>query len=123
LPLLLDESDANPREHFYFYYYGNSLDAIRKGRWKLVLPHSYSRVEEQGQDGFPGKMGQGYTELALYDLRNDPGERYDVKDQNPEVMKELDKLVEEARQDLGDGNVDRIGKNIRKPGKRISSGL
>ncbi len=56
------------------------------------------------------------TGLALYDLRRDPGERYDVKAQNPEVVARMQKLVEQAREDLGDDNTNREGANRRAPG-------
>jgi len=40
-----------------------------------------------------------------------------VKDQNPEVVERLQKLVEEAREDLGDDLTGKPGKNRRPPGK------
>ena len=55
--------------------------------------------------------------LALYDLRRDPSERYDVKDQNPEIVEELQKIAELAREDLGDDLTNRQGKNNRLAGK------
>lgn len=116
-PLMRGDENANPREHLYFYYYGNSLDAVRKGKWKLVLPHTYNALKEQGKDGHPGINRIDSTGLALYNLRNDPGERYDVKEENPEVIEEIQELVEKAREDLGDGNVNRSGNNRREPGK------
>jgi arylsulfatase len=53
----------------------------------------------------------------LYDLRRDPGERYDVKEQNPEIVERLQQLLEQAREDLGDDVTGRPGKNRRAPGK------
>ena len=55
--------------------------------------------------------------MGLYDLRRDPGERYDVKDQNPEIVAELMKIAEEARLDLGDGIMNIKGANVREPGR------
>lgn len=52
-------------------------------------------------DGHPGKKHPDSTALALYDLRRDPGERYDVKSQHPDIIKKIQELVEEARKDLG----------------------
>lgn len=116
LPLLMGKEEAHPRDHLYYYYYGNSLDAVRKGKWKLVLPHDYLGVKQQGKDGFPGELAQYSTTLALYNLRNDPGERYDVKEAHPEVVKSIQQLVEKARKDLGDGNKNLPGKNRRQAG-------
>lgn len=104
LPLLRGVKDANPRDHFYYYYQLNALEAVRKGHWKLVLPHpsrSYEGVLP-GKDGYPGEYNHIDVPLALYDLRRDPGERYDVKEQNPEIVQELQDLADQARQDLGD---------------------
>lgn len=84
--------------------------------WKLVVPHSYITVKKQGQDGYRGIPGKDSTGLALYNLRNDPGERYDVKDDHPDVVKRLQKLIEKARKDLGDDNKDEKGENRREPG-------
>ncbi|GAA4315492.1 sulfatase [Compostibacter hankyongensis] len=118
LPLLKDESRASPRDHLFFYFRKNSLEAVREGPWKLVLPHPYNSYEDElpGRDGFPGKMHPDSTGLALYDLRRDPGERYDVKDQHPEIIENMQHLVEAARADLGDDLTGRPGKNRRPPG-------
>lgn len=119
LSLFKGEINANPRDHLFFYFNKNDLEAVREGQWKLVLPHAYRSVENElpGENGWPGKMHISKTELALYDLRRDPGERYDVKEQNPEVIKRLQKLVEEARQDMGDDITGSPGKYRRSPGK------
>jgi len=118
LSLLKDESHASPRDHLFYYFHKNSLEAVRKGTWKLVLPHRYSSYEDElpGIGGFPGKMHPDSTGLALYDLRRDPGERYDVKDQHPEIIEKMQELIEEAREDLGDDLTGRKGKNRRSPG-------
>jgi arylsulfatase len=54
---------------------------------------------------------------ALYDLRRDPGEQYDVKAYFPEIVKELKALADEARADLGDDLQKIEGANKREPGK------
>lgn len=118
LSLLKGDPAATPREYLYYYYRKNSLEAVRKGSWKLVFPHPYRSYEGMmpGQDGFPGKTRQDTAELSLFDLRRDPGERYDVKEMYPEVVAELSKLGDQAREDLGDDLLQVKGKNVRKPG-------
>jgi arylsulfatase len=118
LPLLKGDGKASPRDHLFYYYGKNNLEAVREGRWKLVLPHHYQSVsgEAPGKDGWPGKSHKDSTGLALYDLRRDPGERYDVKEENPAVVKRLQALVEQAREDLGDDLTHRPGKGRRPPG-------
>jgi arylsulfatase len=119
LSLLKGEKDANPRDHLYYYYHQNSLEAVRQGPWKLVLPHDYRSSVGMlpGNDGWPGKTRKDSTGLALYDLRRDPGERYDVKAQHADVVARIQKLVEQAREDLGDDLTGRKGKNRRPPGR------
>ena len=120
LPLILGDENANPRETFLYYYQKNSLEAIRKGNWKLVFAHpgrTYIGFKP-GENGFPGKLNDVFNiEESLYDLRRDPGERYDVKEFYPEVVAELKKLADEARQDLGDDLQNMAGNNRRKPGE------
>jgi arylsulfatase len=118
-PLLKGVADANPRDHLYYYFQKNSLEAVRQGSWKLVLPHRYSTFAgaQAGKDAWPGKGRADSTGLALYDLRRDPGERFDVKEEHPEVVERLQRLVEQAREDLGDDLTNRPGKNRRAPGK------
>ena len=119
LPLLLGDENANPRESFLYYYRKNSLEAVRKGTWKLVFAHpgrTYIGFKP-GVDGFPGKTNENFQfEEGLYDLRRDPGERYDVKEYYPEVVAELKKIADEARLDLGDDIQQMPGKNRREPG-------
>ena len=119
LPLLKGKPNVNPRDHLYYYYNNNSLEAVREGSWKLVLPHKIESNENEppGKDGWPGKIHMDSTGLALYDLRRDAGERYDVKEQNPDVVEKLQQLVEKAREDLGDDLTGRRGENRRPPGK------
>ncbi len=118
-PLLRGIEEANPRDNFYYYYHRNNLEAVRNGKWKLVLPHGFRSYEDvlPGNDGFPGAYAQGKTEQALFNLVRDPGERYDVQELYPEVVKDLLKLVEEARADLGDDLTKRTGANVRPHGE------
>ena len=118
LSLLEGDFDANPRNIFYYFYRKNSLENVRKDEWKLVLPHPYRSYEGKmpGNDGWPGEYSSKKTDYELYDLRRDPGERYDVKELYPDVVEELKKLAEEMRKDLGDENLNLPGVNSRKSG-------
>jgi arylsulfatase A-like enzyme len=122
LPLLLGDSTASPRHELYYYYQQNSLEAVQHDYWKLVLPHtsrSYMGVDP-GIDGWPGKYSTiTITENELYDLRRDPGERYNVAEQYPQIVEELLSLAEKARQDLGDDITKVPGENRRKAGSII----
>jgi len=112
LPFLLGRADRPPRERMYFYY-GTELHAVREGRWKLHVPHSYPSYEgvEPGRDGFPGPTVPRETGFALYDLESDVGERADRAASRPDIVERLKRVAEEARADLGDR--DRPGPGVR----------
>lgn len=113
--LLMGDKDANPRDHFVYYYKKNSLEAIRKGAWKLAFPHEYRTYKWNipGYDGLPGPQPNDTTGLALYNLRLDPGENLDVKDKFPEVVNELKELADRYRQELGDELTGAQGTGVR----------
>jgi len=118
--LLKGNLSAEPRKSFYYYYRKNSLEAVRKGNWKLVLAHNGRTYEgfQPGNDGYPGQVNENSpVPMALYDLRRDPGERYDVQKTYPKIVEELLQLAEEAREDLGDDITQKTGKNNREAGK------
>ncbi len=122
LPLIKGDPEATPRKYFYYYYRKNSLEAVRRDNWKLVLPHEGRSYEGQlpGNDGWPGKVPENRPyPLALYDLRRDPSERYDVQEQNLEIVAELQSVAEEAREELGDELTQRTGKNVRESGMAL----
>jgi arylsulfatase len=117
--LLQGNITESPRKAFYYYYRKNSLEAVRLGNWKLVLPHNGRSYETQNplDDGFPGATPENIpVPMGLYDLRRDPAERYDVQSMYPEIVAQLQKLAEEAREDLGDDLTQRVGKNVRPSG-------
>jgi arylsulfatase len=118
LSLLKGDPEANPRDQFLYYYQRNSLEAVRMGDWKLIFPHNHRSYEGvlPGNDGWPGPYRNGHTGLELYDLRRDPGERYDVIEQYPEIAEKLQKFAEEARTDLGDDLTGVNGTNTRAAG-------
>ncbi|MCJ7682200.1 MAG: hypothetical protein MUP70_15850 [Candidatus Aminicenantes bacterium] len=59
-----------------------------------------------GLDGLNGPYARGETGIALYDLDRDPGERYNVAENHPDIVARLLEKGEYYRSRLGDG--DRI---------------
>lgn len=117
-PLMSGQDGAKTPHEYYCYYWGNELQCIRSGDWKLHFPHSYrSLTGEAGKDGLPNGYTQAKTGLALYNLKSDIGEKNDIKDKHPEVVANLKKYAEEARQELGDSRLKIKGSGYRQPGR------
>lgn len=119
ISLLRREKGAPPRDHFVYYYGVNNLEAIRKGKYKLVFPHKGRTYKNNppGYDGFPGQQPNIDVPMALYDLSIDPGETLDVQAQFPDVVKDLEALADQYRQALGDDLRNIKGAERREPGK------
>ena len=89
-PTLLGNA-ASPRE-VLFYYRAGELRAVRKGRYKLSLV-------SEGAYNMPPERTVHETPL-LYDLHEDPGERFDVAARHPAVVAELEKVLDAHRAGL-----------------------
>jgi len=106
-PLMSGQRGAtSPHEAFYFYCFTH-LQAVRSGKWKLVRP----RPARPPWAGWSARMIDAVPTTQLYDLEADIEEKHNVADQRPDVVARLMKLVERARQELGD--YDRIGRGAR----------
>ena len=106
-PLLRGEEGASSPHDALFYYAHTHLQAVRSGRWKLVLPRPPSPAWTHW---YRSKI-EGVPEPLLYDLVADRGETRDRFTEEPEVVERLMSHVETARRELGD--YDRIGAGAR----------
>jgi uncharacterized sulfatase len=73
----------------HFYYFNESLNAVRKGKWKLHVARgarSALNTKEMPQ---------------LFDLESDEGERYNLAQNFPEVTEELLTLIEFQKERMG----------------------
>lgn len=113
-PLMLGRPLAvSPHEAFY-YYRETHLDAVRSGKWKLVFPRPGRDESEwllSKGGAFLGEILEPVTELSLYDLEADIGERDNVASAHPDVVERLEALADKARAELGD--YDRMGSGVR----------
>lgn len=114
--LLYNEKDANPRDEMAYYFKYNDLEAVRKGKWKLVFPHNGRTYKKNlpGQDGFPSPTPELPVPLALYDLSTDPGETIDVQANHADILHLLEAVADKYREDLGDNLTNRTGATVRK---------
>ena len=71
-------------DHDYLYWefpgYGGQ-QAVRMGRWKAIR----------------ADISKGNMEISLYDLDNDIREQNNVAEAHPEVITEVERIMEEAR--------------------------
>lgn len=107
--LITGKSDKSARDTF-FYYVKNNLHAVRKGKWKLALPDRkilYYFAPDDPPVNSP----------ELYDLESDISEKHNVAKMHPKIVKELLKLADEVREDIGD--MDKIGKNSRYDAQKL----
>ena len=137
-PMIEGTSNKTPHNAF-FYYAGGDLHAVRAGAWKLHFPHPFlevagepgkggkpanfehltpSAITESGLKGIASRHGYRikHTGLELYDLRNDVAETTNVAEQNPDVVRRLVNLAEDARSDLGDKLTGRVATKLRPSG-------
>ena len=92
-PLFTGDKAKSPHKAYYFYY-GNQLQAVRAGKWKLHFPHGYRTMAGRpgGKGGIPTNYSQAKIGLSLFDLEKDIGETTDLKDRYPNIMEDLSNL-------------------------------
>lgn len=98
-PLMEGKPEAASPHHAFFYYFKDDLEAVRSGKWKL-------HVRKQGK-----------PTRELYDLGVDVSESNNVIGVHPEVVGELELLLSECRDDLGDASSGVAGRNRRPVGR------
>lgn len=106
---LLKEPESHSPHQFFLYYLHNELQAIRKGKWKLHLPHKYSELDVPGKDRKRGKYKEEKIDLSLFNLYDDIGEKNNLVSEHPELVEELKQIALNFDSEMG--------KNIRPCGK------
>lgn len=115
--LMSGQPGATTPHEAVLYYWGEELQGIRSGKWKLHVPHSYRRSDSPGKGGKPGDEVVRQIGLELFDLEEDIGENINVAARHPDVVKRLAGSLESARKDLGDSLTGQQGRNVRPPGR------
>ena len=85
-PLLFGTGDV--QRGAYFYYRGQTLYALRLGPWKI---HYITR------SGYGPDAPQMHNPPLVFHLPSDPGEKFNVAEQNPEVIAQAARAVEQHR--------------------------
>ena len=104
--LLFGMPDAKSPHQAFYYYHTNQLQAVRSGKWKLVLPQT------EKLEGWSDKKKN--SPIQLFNLSVDPSESNNLAEKNPNIVTRLIRLVKVAQEDLGDG--DNKGKGQRPAG-------
>ena len=50
-PVIAGQRDAKAPHDVLYFYWGAELHAVRRGKWKLHVPHPYQALESAGNDG------------------------------------------------------------------------
>ena len=118
LPLMLGDNAFHAHDYMYYYVLNSRLNGVRDDRFKLVEPHKYASHEGTlpHDDGTPGNRITNHTDWALYDLRRDPGERYNVLEMYPEDAARLRAALDDMRARCGDSNMKVKGAEVRPHG-------
>jgi arylsulfatase A len=114
--LLTGRETASPHDALFFFH-DKVIDSVRSGPWKhyRYTDRYYWPVPLDKPSTLTGKRAQAYTYTdpktgetihllqsfpLLYDLRDDPGESYNVVDRHPDEDKRLRGLIERWEQDF-----------------------
>ena len=119
---LSGESEASPRDTFFFYHYGK-LFGVRHKEWKLMFSrqirddhwHAYKEDAAEAERRF-GKPLEWIPE-RLYNLQLNLDEATDRFTTEPEVVGSLKAIADAARKDLGDRMLDIKGSGVGQPGR------
>lgn len=117
-PLLFDVPGAATPWKWMYYIWPNELQAVRSGNWKLHVPHKHRhQTSPAGRGGKPAGESTESIGLSLYDLSTDPGESTNVAEFHPDVVKQLLRMIDIGRRELGDSITKTVGAEVRPPGK------
>jgi len=99
---------AKSQTEVVYYYQRQQLQAVRWGNWKYHLPLKDKIVNVNSAQIEP------FPQAELYDLKNDISESKNLVSQHPEIVAQMEKLIREVREDMGDWGYE--GKNVRPAG-------
>jgi len=113
--VLAGDPDPALADREWVFFRVGGLEAVRRGRWKLHVPHDYVHIVTPGVGGESGFGETRQIGHALFDLESDPAESEDVSAREPQVVAALEAIAETWRADLGDKLTGREGSGVRPP--------
>ena len=101
-PILKGTSQKSPREEF-FYWTRAKLNAVRQGPWKM-------HVEQQA----PVRYGKTVKldKPELYHVESDISEKYDLANDNPAKITQLQELIQQHKATMKDALPDNLAERI-----------
>ena len=81
---------ASPHEAFFYHSTGGALEAVRSGKWKLLVKRPRRRRPRKGEP----PASQPAPTFELYDLQADIGESNNLADRHPDVVRRLKALMD-----------------------------
>ena len=91
-PVLFGEGEC-PRDEVY-YYRGRDLFAMRKGAFKA---HFIT------QEAYGGPQQEKHDPPLLYNVEEDPSERFNIAESHPEIVAQIKEAVEKHRANMVPG--------------------
>lgn len=101
LAILQGKVTTTPHKLLY-YYNGTNLQAVRDGAWKLHLPRTTKDQPFWCKKPIAGRVFVTLDQPALFNLKDDLGEKMNLAQQKPEIVARLQKHADAIRAELGD---------------------
>jgi len=110
--LIFAKPNARTPHEAFFYYNGNRLACVRSGEWKYKVKTTLQEETEYGKYEAP----QSGIPPRLFNLTLDIGEQKSVAADHKDIVERMTRLIDAARQDMGDARLNIEGKNVRPIG-------
>jgi arylsulfatase A-like enzyme len=98
-PLMFEQAPETTQPRAFFYYFKDNIEAVRLGKWKLHIRKGNQQIR------------------ALYNLKEDIGEKNNLHDKQPDIVQALQAEVKSCREDIGDQTDGIEGANCRPIGR------
>ena len=93
--VLLGDGKRQGKDLAYYSVYTSEIGAFRSGDWKLKVP---MERPYNGRYGYAGEPAHG---PLLFNLKDDPGEKNNLAEQQPEKVEELQQKIADFKENLG----------------------